>query len=88
LIWESCIDENCRNLMKKYWGSVLKMLVDETFGIGTKVIPQKCSEIQETPKKIEEPKKNIETPIQDKIIKKAHEIFSDEITEVNVYKEK
>jgi DNA polymerase-3 subunit gamma/tau len=87
LIWESCIDENCRNLMKKYWGSVLKLLVDETFGIGTKVIPQKCSEIQETPKKIEEPKKNIETPMQDKIIKKAQEIFADEITEVNVYKE-
>jgi DNA polymerase-3 subunit gamma/tau len=86
LIWESCIDENCRNLMKKYWGSVLKMLVDETFGIGTKVLPQKCPQIQETPKK-EEPKKVVETPIQDKIIKKAQEIFADEITEVNVYKE-
>jgi DNA polymerase-3 subunit gamma/tau len=87
LIWESCIDEKCRNLMKKYWGSVLKMLVDETFGIGTKVLPQKCPQIQETPKK-EEPKKVVEIPIQDKIIKKAQEIFADEITEVNVYKEK
>jgi len=87
LIWESCIDEKCRNLMKKYWGSVLKMLVDETFGIGTKVLPQKCPQIQETPKKVEEPKKIAETPMQDKIIKKAQEIFADEITEINVYKE-
>jgi len=86
LIWESCIDEKCRDLMKKYWGSVLKLLLDETFGIGTKVTPQKCSQIQETPKK-EEPKKVAEIPMQEKIIKKAQEIFADEITEINVYKE-
>jgi DNA polymerase-3 subunit gamma/tau len=86
LIWESCINQKCRDLMQKYWGNMLKLLLDETFGIGTKVIPQKCTKIQETPKKVE-PKKVIETPIQDKIIKKAQEIFADEITEVNIYKE-
>jgi DNA polymerase-3 subunit gamma/tau len=86
ITWESCIDEKCRNLMKKYWGSVLKLLLDETFGVGTKVIPQKCSQIQEEPKKPQEPKKVVEIPIQDKIIKKAQEIFADEITEVNIYK--
>jgi DNA polymerase-3 subunit gamma/tau len=88
LVWESCIDEKCRNLMKKYWGNVLKLLLDETFGIGTKVLPQKCTKLQEEPKKIKEPKKVVEIPMQDKIIKKAKEIFADEITEINVYKEK
>ena len=88
LVWESCIDEKCRNLMKKYWGNVLKLLLDKTFGIGTKVLPQKCTKLQEEPKKIKEPKKVVEIPMQDKIIKKAKEIFADEITEINVYKEK
>jgi DNA polymerase-3 subunit gamma/tau len=86
LIWESCINEKCRNLMKKYWGNMLKLFLDETFGIGTKVIPQKCSKIKEEPK-IEKSKKIVETPMHEKIIKKAQEIFADEITEVNIYKE-
>ena len=87
LVWESCVDDKCKTLLKKYWGNVLKLLLDETFGVGTKVIPQKCSKVIETPQKIEKPVKIEETPMQDKIIRKAREIFADEITEINVYKE-
>ena len=87
LVWESCVDDKCKALLKKYWGNVLKLILDETFGVGTKVIPQKCSKVIETPQKIEKPVKIEETPMQDKIIRKAREIFADEITEINVYKE-
>jgi len=90
LIWESCVDDKCKNLLKQYWGNVLKLLIDETFGIGTKVLPQKCT-TKEPPIKIEakpEPKKIVETPIKEKIIQKAQEIFADEITEINVYNER
>jgi len=85
LIWESCVDEECKKLLKKYWGNILKLLLDETFGIGTKVIPQKCSQIIEE-KVIQKEIKIIEPSIKDKIIKKTQEIFGDEITEINVYK--
>ncbi|RUM56687.1 MAG: DNA polymerase III subunit gamma/tau [Nautilia sp.] len=88
ITWESCVNEGCKTLLKKYWGSVLKLLLDETFGIGTKVTPQKCSKIvEEKEEKIENKQKEIEIPIQDKIIKKAQEIFADAITEINIFKE-
>jgi len=88
ITWESCVNEECKTLLKKYWGSVLKLLLDETFGIGTKVTPQKCSKIvEEKEEKIENKQKEIEIPIQDKIIKKAQEIFADAITEINIFKE-
>jgi len=90
LKWESCVNEDCKKLLRKYWGSVIKVLIDDLFGIGTKVIPQKCSKIVEVidDNKIEEVVKTevIEEKIEDKIIKKAREVFGDDIVEVNLYK--
>ena len=86
LKWESCVNEECKKLLRKYWSSVIKIEVDEIFGIGTKVIPEQCSKMIE--KKVEEtPKKEIiiEEKIEDKIVKKTREIFGDEIMEVNLY---
>ena len=90
LKWESCVNEDCKKLLRKYWGSVIKVLIDDLFGIGTKVIPQKCSKIVEVidDNKIEKVVKTevIEEKIEDKIIKKAREVFGDDIVEVNLYK--
>jgi DNA polymerase-3 subunit gamma/tau len=90
LIWESCVDENCKKLLAKYWGSVIKIIVEEVFGIGTKVIPQKCSKIEEkiVVKNTPKPKIETEIPIDKKIIDKTKEIFANEIMEINLYREK
>jgi len=88
LKWESCVDENCKQLLRKYWNSVIKLIIDDIFGIGIKVIPEKCSKITQAPKiEKQEIKKDIKpSNPQDEIIKKAREIFGDEIMEVNIYK--
>ena len=91
LVWESCVDDECKKLLKKYWGSVIKFLIDENFGIGTKVVPQKCKDTKEnepTNSKVNTKKiaQKQEEPIEKKIINKAREIFADEIMEVNIYK--
>jgi len=88
LKWESCVDEGCKKLLRKYWNSVIKVIIDDIFGIGTKVIPEKCSKITQTPKdqKPVEVKKEIKTNPQEEIVKKAREVFGEEITEVNIYK--
>jgi DNA polymerase-3 subunit gamma/tau len=87
LEWESCVNEDCKKLLRKFWGSVIKVIIDDIFGIGTKVVPQKCSKIKDIPPPKEEIKPK-EVPINHKenIIKKTREIFGDEILEVNVYK--
>ncbi|NPA55348.1 MAG: DNA polymerase III subunit gamma/tau [Epsilonproteobacteria bacterium] len=85
LVWESCVNDECKQLLRKYWSSVIKILIDEIFGIGTKVTPKPCSKLAPQPK----PQKS--TPVEivehDKnIVKKAHEIFGDDIVEVNIYR--
>ena len=89
LKWESCVNENCKKLLMQYWNSVIKVIIDDIFGIGTKVIPEKCSQIKEKPKEIKkiEPKE-IKIDHKEEIIKKAREVFADEILEVNIYQNK
>jgi DNA polymerase-3 subunit gamma/tau len=89
LKWESCVNEECKKLLRKYWGSVIKVIIDDIFGVGTKVIPEPCSKTTETPKEIKpviktQPKEEH----SEKLIKKTQEIFGDEIIEINIYKEK
>ena len=87
LTWESCVDEECKKILRKYWNSVIKIIIDEIFGIGTKVIPKKCSKIVEEPQlQVKKKEIKVETNHQEKIVKKAREVFGDEIVEVNVYK--
>jgi DNA polymerase-3 subunit gamma/tau len=88
LTWESCVDDNCKKILRKYWNSVIKLIIDDIFGIGTKVVPEKCSKItQPVAEEIKvTPQKEIKQNHQEEIVKKAREIFGDEITEVNIYK--
>jgi len=88
LTWESCVDDECKKILRKYWNSVIKIIIDDIFGIGTKVIPEKCSKVIETipSPKIEKKELKIEINHQEEIVKKAREVFGDEILEVNIYK--
>ena len=73
--------------------SEVKLLIDEIFGIGTKVIPQKCSKPPSQPQQslasitplavsTTPPKEDM----QEKVVNKVKEIFADEITQINIYK--
>ena len=85
LTWESCVDEDCKKILRKYWNSVIKIIIDDIFGIGTKVIPEKCSKIQEVIEKPQpQPKVEVKKDPKEEVIKKAREIFGDEIVEVNI----
>ena len=85
LKWESCVDDECKKILRKYWNAVIKVIIDDIFGIGTKVIPEKCSKIKEE-KKEEKKIIEIKKDPKDEIVKKAQEVFGDEIMEVNIYK--
>jgi len=88
LSWESCVNEDCKKILRKYWNSVIKIIIDDIFGIGTKVIPHKCSKVIENVQpKIEKKEVKVEVNHQDEIVKKAREVFGDEILEVNIYKD-
>jgi len=81
LTWESCPSNECMELFKKYFSSVIRFLVNEIFGIGTKIIPIKCSK-QTLEKKppIEKPESQLiqKTP-EEKIVNKLQEVFGSEI---------
>jgi len=53
LVWESCVNEECKKKLKDAYG-VIKMLVKDIFGYETKIKGQPCSkeEQQATPKEI------------------------------------
>ena len=89
LTWESCVDEDCKKLLRKYWGSVIKLIIDEIFGIGTKVVPKQCEDVK-SKKTEEKPKMQSPQPtsqnMQEKVINKTREIFGNKIEEINVYK--
>jgi DNA polymerase-3 subunit gamma/tau len=87
LTWESCVDEDCKKLLRKYWGSVIKLIIDDIFGIGTKVVPKQCEDVKKTEEKPQiQPSKPISQNMQEKVINKTREIFGDEIEEINIYK--
>ena len=85
LTWESCVDDECKKVLRKFWGSVIKIIIDEVFGIGTKVIPKQCSKVVEKSQEIK--KVEIKKDHKQEIIKKAQEVFGDEIVEINLFKE-
>ena len=88
LTWESCVNEDCKKILRKYWGSVIKIIIDDIFGIGTKVIHNPCSKvIHKEENVIKEEVVIKEEQIEDKIIKKTREIFGDEVIEINLYRE-
>ncbi|WP_024789775.1 DNA polymerase III subunit gamma/tau [Lebetimonas sp. JH292] len=89
ITWESCPDENCKNMFKRFFSPVIRPLINEIFGIGVKIEPIRCekkNEIKNEINHVKKPKevKNIFSKTDD-VINKVREIFGSdvEITKIN-----
>jgi DNA polymerase-3 subunit gamma/tau len=88
ITWESCPDENCKNMFKRFFSPVIRPLINEIFGIGAKIEPIRCEKKNETQiKSIEKPPKEVKNIFSksDDIINKVREIFGSDvkITKIN-----
>jgi DNA polymerase-3 subunit gamma/tau len=88
ITWESCPDENCKEMFKRFFSPVIRPLINEIFGIGTKINVIRCekkneSQIKPAPKPVKEVK-NIFSKSDD-VINKVREIFGSDvkITKIN-----
>ena len=77
--WESCPDENCKNMFKRFFSPVIRPLINEIFGIGAKIDPIRCEKKNEeiSPKKTKQIT-NIFSK-EDDLINKTREIFGSDI---------
>ncbi|WP_457560332.1 DNA polymerase III subunit gamma/tau [Caminibacter sp.] len=78
ITWESCPDEKCKDLFRRFFSPVIRPLINEIFGIGTKINVMRCP--REIEKKTETPPIQSEPKTQtadesENIIKKVREIF-------------
>jgi len=82
--WESCPDENCKNMFKRFFSPVIRPLINEIFGIGVKIEPIRCEKKNELVKEEKKEIKNIFSK-SDEVINKVREIFGSdvEITKIN-----
>jgi len=84
LVWESCPDDNCKNMFKRFFSPVIRPLINEIFGIGTKIEPIRCEKKNEEIKPVKkEEKKSVLVDESQDVINKVREIFG-----TNVYIEK
>jgi len=84
LTWESCPSEKCKEMFRKYFSSVIRPLINEIFGIGTKIEVIRCEKKEEIVKK-STPHTNILDDTSNRVIQKVREIFGSdvEITKIN-----
>ena len=85
--WESCPSEECNNMFKRFFSSVIRPLINEIFGIGVKVDPVRCEKKNE--QRVEKKEKKEVKDIfskPDNMINKVREIFGTdvEITKINM----
>jgi DNA polymerase-3 subunit gamma/tau len=84
--WESCPDEHCKNLFRRFFSPVIRPLIDEIFGIGTKIDVMRCPREVNSPKP--QPQIKPQPKIEDhseNVIRKVREIFGTnvKITKIN-----
>jgi DNA polymerase-3 subunit gamma/tau len=76
LTWESCPDFECKNMFRRYFSPVIRPLINEIFGIGTKIEVIRCENKKTPPTEPEKkPIKNVLNDPSEKVIKKVQEIF-------------
>jgi len=87
LIWESCPDIECKNMLRRYFSAVIRPLINEIFGLNIKIIPQKCA--NEPKKETPNPAKKTSTSTlndpSEQVIQKVREVFGSDvpITKIN-----
>jgi DNA polymerase-3 subunit gamma/tau len=82
LRWESCPDENCKEQFKRFFSPVIRPLINEIFGMGTKIEPVRCEKKNENIEKNINKEIKTESILTDKsedVIKKVREIFGSDI---------
>ncbi len=86
LTWESCPDEECKNLFRRFFSPVIRPLINEIFGIDTKIEVIRCQKTAPSPTK-QQPTKNhnILNDESENVIRKVREIFGSDvkITKIN-----
>ena len=85
ITWESCPSIECKELFKRYFSPVIRPLINEVFGVGTKINVLRCPTIQKEEKKEIKPQTNILDDKAAQVINKVREIFGSdvEITKIN-----
>jgi len=81
LTWESCPDEMCKEQFKRYFSPVIRPLINEIFGIGTKIEPIRCEKKNEMleVKKTEKRESSILQDKSEEVINKVREIFGSDV---------
>ena len=82
LKWESCPNENCKEQFKRFFSPVIRPLINEIFGMGTKIEPIRCEKKNENIEKNINKEIKTESILTDKsedVIKKVREIFGSDI---------
>jgi DNA polymerase-3 subunit gamma/tau len=86
--WESCPDENCKNMLKRFFSPVIRPIINEIFGIGVKIEPIRCEKkneiIENTKPAAESIQLSSHFSKSDEIINKVREVFGNvNITKIN-----
>jgi len=82
LKWESCPDANCKEQFKRFFSPVIRPLINEIFGMGTKIEPIRCEKKNENIEKNINKEIKTESILIDKsedVIKKVREIFGSNV---------
>ena len=87
LTWESCPDDECKEMFKRFFSAVIRPLINDVFGIGTKIEVIRCPKKQNNPPKETKPAQTTQV-LNDKsedVIRKVREIFGSDvkITKIN-----
>ena len=79
LKWESCPDEDCKEQFKRFFSPVIRPLINEIFGMGTKIEPIRCEKKNENIEFKKIKKESILTDKSEDVIKKVREIFGSDV---------
>ncbi len=82
LKWESCPNSECKEMFKRFFSPVIRPLINEVFGIGTKIEPIRCKEAQLLSPQPQPSKKKTSVSLNDKseeVIRKVREIFGSDV---------
>jgi len=83
LKWESCPDNDCKEMFKRFFSPVIRPLINEVFGIGTVIEPKRCE--RNTKPETKQEKQKPETSQQvlkkkdEEVILKVREIFGTDV---------
>ncbi|NPA11824.1 MAG: DNA polymerase III subunit gamma/tau [Epsilonproteobacteria bacterium] len=81
LTWESCPDDNCKELFRRYFSTVIRPLINDIFGMGTKIEVIRCPNEPKQPPPTPQPQNstNVLENEEENVIRKVREIFGSDV---------